>query len=75
MPVECEGYLEKKGRVRQNWKRRWFRIEGDVLRYYKGSLLLSRGREGLTPCAMPCCELCRRLAAMVIIAVVAGALE
>ena len=28
------GFLEKKGGVRKNWLRRWFVIDGSVLRYF-----------------------------------------
>ena len=30
-----EGYLIKKGKVRTNWKKRWFVLQTGVMRYYK----------------------------------------
>lgn len=44
--VEWEGYVEKKGHVVRNWKKRYFTLEGDVLSYYE-SKENARCRENL----------------------------
>lgn len=30
-----EGYLNKRGHVVRNWKKRWFRLKNDMLYYFK----------------------------------------
>jgi len=34
-PVEKEGWLMKQGGIVKNWKKRWFKLQGNYLYYYK----------------------------------------